>query len=400
MRHLEDRLRDTVGDLAASAPLLNDMAMVARIRGRRIRRRRQTVLGAAVILLAGMVITPYAVFHGHRDGRRPQPVASVPPSRLAVPTPSTTVTVPKIRKDWWNAPVELPGGVVVTSVGRKDPGTDANGTELPSTQDLQHGNVALNRVTGRYQLFHPRYQAFVGAPTGRYVLVADEGAGRNYAPVGFLNAVTGKVRLLDHGSGSGAVEWSADGRKALVTLFEGGIRVMDAKTGTEKETVIYNGTAFCPDYCFYTWLPGGKEVAIAQRDPNVPRSEATQSTVKTIDVYSVASGKLVRTLPVPGVPAGSAAWSPDGRYVVLLPDASEENGMRIAEVATGRVVGIIPIAAFNYPAVTSQVRFLGNDQVLALNGRDAGVYDLTGKRVAGVQLPADFADRAVSLGVG
>jgi hypothetical protein len=387
MKHLEENLRAAVEDLAASAPPLNDMAMVARIRGRRIRRRRQTVLGAVVVMLAGMAVTPFAVLDGHRDGQRPHPVASVPPSESPVipaPMPSTTVTVPKIGKDWWMAPIKLPGGLVITSVGRSEAFNSGN--------TVRDGNITLNRSTGRYLVFPIEYQVFTAAPTGRYVLV-EAGSGDGYVPIGFLNSVTGKIRLLGHGSGSG-VEWSADGKRVLLTLNGGGFRLIDAKTTAETDREIPNAKVFCPDYCFFTWMPGGKEVALAQRDPEVERSEALASTIKSIDVYSVESGKLLRTLPVPGVPAGSAAWSPDGRYVALMPDASEENGTRIAEVATGRVVTTLPLA--------SQVRFLPDNQILTLGGPrglDVTVYDLAGNVRATGSLPADFVGRQVTIGV-
>jgi hypothetical protein len=393
MTHLEENLRAAVEDLAASAPRLNNLAMVARIRGRRIRRRRQAVLGAAMLVLAGAVITPYAVLNGHRAGPRPQPVASVPPSTSAVvPAPSQDVTVPAVRKDWWKAPIELPGGVVVTSVGRRA-AQDENGDDLPVPETMQAGNVALDRATGRYRIFPSGYQLFQAAPTGKYVLVEDGLTAR----VGIVNSATGGSRKLSHGSGSGAMQWTPDGKKLLLPLNAGGIRLIDATNAAEKDVEIPNANAFCPDFCFFTWLPGGKEVAIAQRDPDVERSEATLSTVKTVDVYSATTGKLLRTLPIPGFPVGSAAWSPDGRHVVLLPDANG-SGLRIAEVATGRVVGVIPDISFDYPTVTSQVRFIGNDQVLALDGLDAGVYDLTGKLRATSRLPADLAGRTVTLG--
>ncbi|WIM96541.1 hypothetical protein ACTOB_008750 [Actinoplanes oblitus] len=391
MRHLEDNLRTTVEDLASSAPPLDGLAMIARIRGRRIRRRRQAVLCAAVAVLAGAVITPYAVF-GHRDGRQPQPAASVPSSRpaVAVPMPSTTVTVPAIRKEWWRAPVRLPGGVVVTSVGR--PGATAeDGTPAGRSDDRQHGNVALNRVTGRYQVYSAKYQRFAAAPAGRYVLIEDESAGGGgYVPVGVLNAAYGSWQLFTHGAGLGT-EWSPDGEKIALTMQTGNLRIIVAKTGAEKDREIPGGSALCPDVCTFTWLPGGTEVALAQRDPAVAQSEAVPDTIKEIKVFSAATGELVRTLPVPGVPAGSGAWSPDGRYVALQPDATQPDGIRIAEVATGRVVTTLPLGA--------QVRFVADHQVLLVDGLDVRVFDLAGRVRATSRLPADFADREISLGV-
>ncbi|GAA4595136.1 hypothetical protein BJY16_001565 [Actinoplanes octamycinicus] len=395
MRHLEDDLRATVEDLAGSAPPLNGMAMVARIRGRRIRRRRRAVLAVAVAVLAGAVIAPYAVVSGHRAEPGPAP-ATAPPS---APAPSRVVTAPAIGKDWWKAPIALPGGLVVTSVGRRST-WDAEGNDVPAPETMQAGNVALDRATGRYRTYSSKYQQFVGAPTGPYVMVEDASAVGGYVPLGFVNAATGAGRLLNHGSGSGAV-WSEDGTKVLLTLNSGGFRIIDAKTLAETDREIPSAGELCPSHCFFTWLPGGRKVAIAQRDETVSGSEGEPSTVESIAVYSVTTGKLLRTLPIPGVPAGTAAWSPDGRHVVVLPDATDETGLRIVEVATGRTVGVIrDLSAFDYPAVTAQVRFVGNDQIVTLNGLDVGLHDLTGTLRASTRLPADFADREVSLGVG
>ncbi|GAA2680287.1 WD40 repeat domain-containing protein [Actinoplanes palleronii] len=390
MRHFEDNLRAAVEDLARAAPAMNDMAVVARIRGRRIRRRRQTVLGAAVVLLAGAVITPYVVLDGRRDGQRPQPVDSVPTSKApVVPLPSGPVTVPAIRADWWKAPIELPGGVVVTSVSRPNTYND-DGTPTFTGDTPQDGNVALNRLTGRYQVFPVKYQVFEAAPKGHYVLVEDESMAGGYVPVGIVDAAYNGAQVLTHGSGLGT-EWSPDGKKVALTTSLGNLRIIDAKSVTEKEREIPGGRELCPDTCTFTWLPGSKEVALPQRDPDVAESESVPDTIKEIKVFSAATGKLLRTLPIPGVPTGSAAWSPDGRYVALRPDATAPDGTRIAEVATGRVVTTLPRAG--------QVRFLAEDQILALSGLDVTVYDLTGTVRATSRLPADFNNREVSLGI-
>ncbi|MDI6099100.1 hypothetical protein QLQ12_10880 [Actinoplanes sp. NEAU-A12] len=385
MTRLEDMVGAAVRDLADSAPNAHDLASVARVRGRRIRRRRQALLGAAAVVLAGAVITPYAVLDGWNGGPRPQPVASVPPSTApVVPVPSTVATAPAIRKDWWAAPVRLPGDLVVTSVGRREV-NGPNGVTAVAPKTVQEGNVALDRSTGRYRAFSGGYQGFDGAPAGRYVMT-DDGI---TAQIGILDSVTGQTRQLGHGSGRG-VEWSADGKTLLLSLLRGGVRLIDAKTGAAVDREMPDAIALCPSYCNFTWLPGGEEIAIAQRDPRVERSEALPDTVRDIRVFSVATGKPLRTLPVPGVPAGSAAWSPDGRYVALLPDAAEEDGIRIAEVATGRIVATLPLV--------EQVRFIADDQILTVRGLDVGVYDLTGKLRQSSRLPQDFLGRGISLG--
>ncbi|AEV89240.1 putative WD repeat-containing protein [Actinoplanes sp. SE50] len=385
MRNLDRDLRVTVADLAAGAPPLNDLAMVARIRGRRIRRRRQTALGAAVLVLAGLAITPFAVFRRHAEPAPPAVVPSVTPS-------STPPPVAAIRTDWWKAPITLPGGVVITSVSRRGSFNSLDSIPASAGRTVHEGNVALDRATGRYRVYPIDYQEFVAAPTGRYVRVDGTVGG-----VGILNVQTGGVRQLHHGTGSGAMQWSADGQRMLLSLNAGGIRTIDAKTGQETDVTIPD--TGCPDYCFYTWLPGEKEVAIGQVDPAVPQSEDRPDTVGSVKVYSASTGQLSRTLPVHGVPAGSAAWSADGRYVVVLPDASQPDGLRVIETATGRVVGTIPGFRFDYPAVSDQIRFIGNDRILTAEGLDLNYYDLTGKKLAGMRLPDDFADRDVAFGV-
>jgi hypothetical protein len=77
-----------------------------------------------------------------------------------------------------------------------------------------------------------------------------------------------------------------------------------------------------------------------------------------------------------------------------MPDAAEESGTRIAEVATGRVVTTLPQA--------SQVRFLADNQILTVGGwkgLEVTVYDLAGNVRATSRLPADFVARGVTLGV-
>src|SRR5690349_22001481 len=55
---------------------------------------------------------------------------------------------------------------------------------------LFRSNVALDRATGRYRTYSSKYQQFVGAPVGRYVMVEDASAAGGYVPLGFVNAAT------------------------------------------------------------------------------------------------------------------------------------------------------------------------------------------------------------------
>ena len=385
MRHLENALRTAVEDLAATAPPAHDLATVARTRGRRIRRRRRAVAGLVAVVLVGGVLTPYAIMEDRRSAPRPVPVAPTPSPSPSLISPQPGDKVPYVAaagKKWWNEPIALPGGLVVTAVSAKWLNEDQQPADT-----LQEGSVVLNRATGRYQVFPGGYRTFEAAPTGRYLLVQDQ----QTAHIGIANAITGRVRTLSHGSGSG-VQWSADGKKLLLTLNAGGFRVIDAATASATDHLIPESNALCPDYCFFTWLPGGKQVAIAERDPAVPQSETRPDTVLKVVVHDVATGKRVRELPLPGVPAGTEAWSPDGKNVLLMPDATEPDAYRIAEVATGRVLGTI------YAGRGTPVRFVGNSTVLAIGGRDLYLHDLKGVLKAKLNLPADFTGRDISLG--
>ncbi|MEV6303764.1 WD40 repeat domain-containing protein [Actinoplanes sp. NPDC051861] len=384
MKHFEDSVRAAVEELAATAPPPGDLASVARNRGRRIRRRRRAVAGLAAVALVGSVLTPYAIMEDRRSAPRPVPVAPTPSPSVTSPQPAAKVPyVAAAGKKWWTEPIALPGGLVVTAVSGKWT------SEQRPADTLAQGSVVLNRATGRYQVFPGGYTMFDAAPAGRYVLVQDDSSAR----IGIANAATGQVRMLDHGSGSG-VEWSSDGKKLLLTLNAGGFRIIDAATGSAEDHTIPESTALCPDNCFFTWLPGGKQVAIAERDPAVKQSEDREDTVQKVVVYDAATGARLRELPLPGVPAGTGAWSPDGKHVLLMPDATEPGGVRITEVATGRVLGTIGSQQ------RMPVRFVENSTVLAVGGRDLYLHDLNGVLKAKLNLPADFIGRDISLGRG
>jgi dipeptidyl aminopeptidase/acylaminoacyl peptidase len=386
MKHIEDSVRSVVEELADTAPFPAGLADVARTRGRRIRRRRRAVVGLVAVALVGTVVTPYAVLDERRGAPRPVPVAPTPSES---PAPRTTSAVPYVAAagaNWWTKPLVLPGDLAVTGLTRKSVVLDANGVEKEPAATPREGNVVLDRAAGSYRMLSSGYQALKVAPTGRYALVESGTTAR----VGIADTTTGRVRMLDHGSGSG-VEWSPDGEQLLLTLNAGGFRVIDAATAESRDRDIPESRELCPDYCFFTWLPGGQEVALAQRDPDVEQSESRPDTVKSIKVYAVATGKLVRELPVPGVPESSAAWSPDGRHVLLGTDASSDS-IRIVEVPSGRTVATVNVDN------TVPVRFVGNDTVLGVAGRDAYFYDLSGRLKLRMALPAEFADREISFG--
>jgi WD40 repeat protein len=156
-----------------------------------------------------------------------------------------------------------------------------------------------------------------------------------------------------------------------------GIRILDAATGKHQDwddPRLTNVRSF-------TWLPDGTEIAVA-----VPDASGTL----TIRIYSVAGRKVVRTIPVHGAPVSQNAWSPDGRNVLILPEGHAKPQIRVAEVATGRIVGALPSAGAAY--------FVTADQILVVYNGTAKLYDLSGKLLQQTTLPSKFAGRQISVG--
>jgi hypothetical protein len=128
---------------------------------------------------------------------------------------------------------------------------------------------------------------------------------------------------------------------------------------------------------------------VAQVDPNVAQSEDKADTIRDIAVYDAGTAARVRVLPVPGVPIGADAWSPDGRSVLLQAASPAGGPLRIADTATGRIIGTVP---------EDTAHFLPGGRILTLSDRTAWLYDATGKPLDQARLPADFGYRTLSVG--
>ncbi|GAA2635786.1 TolB family protein [Paractinoplanes durhamensis] len=361
MNHIEDTLRDAVRELADDAPRTYGLADVARQRGRRLRRRRRVALVTGAAALVAATITPYAVVH---RAAPPAPVAPSPP----VPTVSA------IPGQWWTSPYRLPGGAVVTALSKVDVGL----VDAPVRKTVQDGNVLLDPATGHYVVLPSAYYTVYGSPRGGHALALNGEGGS-----GVVDAVGGRGIWMDL-SPMGP-QWSSDGTKILLTGLTG-FSIMDAATGKITDHPI--GDFACPDECFFTWLPGEREVAIARRDPGVAHDEAKRDPVKDIAVFSVSTGKPTRTVPVAGAPIGPDAWSADGRLVLTYDPAAHSKPIRIADVGTGRILGQIP----------GTPHFLPDGRILSLSEGKATLYDRNGKALEAQTLPADFKNREISLG--
>ncbi len=362
--NLEDNVRAAVRDLADDAPVPHDLAAVARVRGRRLRRRRQAGFGALVVAVVAIVVTPFALPRG--DDRIP----SVVPAPPATDTPKTGNPN---TGNWWESPYRLPGGAIITALSHRDVGL----VDAPPDKTVHDGNVLLNRKTGKYAVLPASYYTIWGAPVGGRA-VASDGEGN----IGIVDAAGGRGIWRDIAADP---VWSADGTRILFATDEG-FGIMAAATGEVR----YRSTPmdWCPDFCTFSWLPGDQQVAVARRDPEAPQSEDQPDVVKDVAIYAAADGRLVRIVPVPGVPLRQDAWSPDGR-LVLVRDPVLGQPNHVVEVGTGRGIGRIP---------GENVHFLPNGQILSLTDREAVLYDPTGKPLETQTLPYDLRARELSIG--
>ncbi|MEU4621186.1 WD40 repeat domain-containing protein [Actinoplanes sp. NPDC023801] len=365
MRDLEESLRDAVLDLADGAPLTENLATVARARGRRIRRRRRTALGAFVVVMFAAVAVPYVAL------RREAPQPVVEPAPTVTVTPSVlTRALPGFSI---KSPYRLPGGATVSML------------TLPGADDSKM-YVSLDRSTGRY-----RQLAFAYDPLG---MSAD---GKLFAG----STGSGKVRVLDAADRTvdtigvrmqfdidSKPEWSPDGSRLLLPTPDG-FAVYDVATKSHR---VFENSAiryFCPDLCYFTWLPNGREVAVGRRDDNVPRSEARAAVVASADIYSADTGKLVRSIPMTGVPASTDAWSPDGRSVLVrVQDEDFSTSTRIADTTTGALRG---------DPISGQALFLGDGRILAIGSRHAELFTADGIPLEEATLPRQFNDAILTV---
>ncbi|MBU2663567.1 hypothetical protein KOI35_08620 [Actinoplanes bogorensis] len=360
--NLEQKVRIVVHDLADRAPNPNDLADVARHRGRRIRRRRQATTGVTVLVLATTAVVPFVVM---REQKRdsPQPTATTP-------SPVRTTAAPTA---WGNVSVRLPGDMIVTALSRNDVGVDA-----PAGRTLATGNVVFDRTTNRYVALRGDYYTVWGATEKNTGVVSDGANG--------LGIIRGdnSIKWIKVGYKLDP-QWSPDGTRLLLSTLKG-YAVVEAATGRVTRHETPEAIAACPDDCFFTWQPDGRTIAIAQRDLSVAQSEEKADTIKNVLVYNAGNGRPLATVDVPGVPVSGSPWSPNLRRVLV----QTTDGAAIMDTATGKVVRNIP---------ERNARFTPGGGVLGIGDEFARLYDADGKLYEEMLLPADFSGRTISAGL-
>lgn len=339
----DDLLRITVRDLAAESGTPADLTTGALARVRRARRiRRATTVAVVVAAVAAAAVVPFTVF---RDAT---PAASGP-----VATGSAQGTGP--------APV---------TPGRFRP--EETFVALGGTRLLGYREGATSFVhdpdRGGYRGLPTAIVTSVPSPDGRYAAVFRAGPGRWE----ILDVRADRYRELPFTTPLPVV-WSADGTHLLVT-HDDGFSVVRAATAKTERHVVETQQRRCLDYCLFTWLPGGAEVAL----PQASARNSEPARVDGLAVFAARSGKLLRNVPVKGAPTGQDAWSPDRRQVLV--HSTPGNDGRISMVDLGTRQQVAGFAA-------ESARFLADGTVLARRKNTLTRYDASGHPMHEMTLP-------------
>jgi hypothetical protein len=362
MRDLEETLRDAVQDLADEAPHAFDLAGAARIQGRRIRRRRHAAAGAFALILLSIVTVPYVWL-------RPEPRTPV-----VQPAPSVTVT-PSLRAlpDFTvKAPYLLPGNAAVTMVTiatRVDDGDD------------EYTHVALDRDAGRYRQLPFDHAPLAVSPDGERF--AAEVARNRIDVLAADGDVVDTLQVDTFSSAGGAPVWSPDGSRLLIPT-DGGFAVYETGTGEHRDFPNPDIHSLCSDFCSFSWLPNGREIAVPRRDVSVRRTEAHPDKIEAVIVYSADTGKRVRSIPTIGVPVGNGGWSPDGGSVLIREVTDTSDGIRVVDAVSG-----VPLSEL---LAGPDAIYLADGRILAFGNRYAQIHAADGTLVEEYRMPRQFAD--------
>ncbi|MFJ8581490.1 hypothetical protein [Micromonospora sp. NPDC093277] len=363
-RTLDELLRAAAHDLADGVGPAPGLAAGALGRGRRLRRRRR-VTAASTALLAVVVVTlPFVLL-------RPRPAAppATPPPTVA-PSPTMLETP---GADWATRPLALPGDWVVTRA---------------QTTGGSGKGFLLDRKRGRY-VTTDRYDGIFPAPTGSLVAVHDDSRPKD---IGLIDITNGKTRWYQVDGALSVPRWSPDGRRLLFTTHRVdhfGFIVLG--TDGTKHTYLVGPLGWsCSNFCDFTWLRNGREVALTLTKQRVPESSQLRDLAKGVQIFSADNGRRTRFVDMPGAPAGPDAWSPDGKLVVVL---GQEEPL-LVETATGRVVNPLPAA---------DVAWVSDDRLLYRRPHGSGDFvlaDPTGRELVRQPLPKPLVDLELTVAPG
>ncbi len=319
---LDALLRDVIHDLATTGDRLRPeerdrrlFAVDATDRGFKYRtRRRASLVGVVVVVLALAFGLPYGLALARGDGARVDPAN---PNGDGVTTGPDGVPTHIITGD--NRPIELVDGWYVL-------GNNEVLNAATWTYELAAGNTALPSPNGRWVAIAP---STAGFGVYRVVDLRDGGAARRYEVPGTINHA----------------QWSPEGDRLLFTrpivseppTSKLTAVVLDAATGATTTTVLDVSGLNCADAaCHLTWMPSGAEIALTIAHTVGEQSLPVPTAIQTFTLR----GERLRRFPVAGYPTGQASWSPNGHYAVVRavsPDGREFSG-QVVDVTSGQVV--------------------------------------------------------------
>jgi hypothetical protein len=366
---IDELLRETVHGLAREARPPVDLVTGAMVQGRRLRRRRRVALTAAAVALVGTTAIPYAV-------------------RNDVPAPAPAVqptTGPQPR--WWETPVALPGGWLVTGL---DP--DPSVQRGAGSPGAQADALVLDRRTGRYRAI-PQVRDLWPAPRGSMVAFSTNDR-THTGEVGVLDTDTGRTEWVDDESGL-APQWSPDGRRLLLTTPDG-FAVYEVSTRRRTAHAIDQAAYRCTESCLFTWQPDGVLVSLPIDDldsPEPPEGALDVPAARGVQLFATDTGLPVRLLPTRGDPEGTEAWSPGGRYVLLR--ERDQGDRQLVEVSGGRVVRTLPQSSW----AGARWFFVDDNHLLSVHGGLASSITIEPWQVVTqVALPTGVSGRVVGAG--
>ncbi|GIG89054.1 hypothetical protein [Plantactinospora endophytica] len=296
----ERLLREAVHELAGTPHQPSDFAATAVRQGRRMRRRRQVIATAAAAVAVGAIVAPYVWL---RPDSQPPPLSiGGPPAPTAS---ASAATNPPTLDTWRNGPVPLPGGALLLSAGSSG----------------QAGPTWVYDPAKRRYVSIPAAYPTVRA-SSRLSLAAVIQPDRP-TEVGLYDLATGEVQWVEAGGTVTAAEWSPDGRQLLLTLRQAkaGMHVIGLLSPVKpavRQQPVKMRSLTCGSTCRFSWLPNGKEVALAETAPIPPGAGPGVEAAKAgIQLFLADTGTPTRYLPVRGAVADSSAWSPGGTFVVV-----------------------------------------------------------------------------------
>ncbi|HTU88793.1 MAG TPA: serine/threonine-protein kinase [Gemmataceae bacterium] len=185
-------------------------------------------------------------------------------------------------KDGRETIIEVPEGSTVTIEEKANPSRERQGAVIENPSRDRERAVVPPLAEGT-------------EPLSPWALV------RSPARIKGVRSWTIDTRSLRGGSISCAMR--PDGRQLVVGSFDGVIRRYDPNTGRLQQALF--GQQKNADVFSLTWSPDGKRLVARCGDNNA------------LHIWNAATGRILRTIQPPGVNAGPAAWSPDGKLLAV-----------------------------------------------------------------------------------